>query len=505
MFDKIEINPIESEGNAIVVEEGIKTEVNYHEWAEGTKPEVDFSKIFYLNDHDSRLYLASDTYVQLILGSGMVISGKNQKAVTALEKWAKDNYIEEKIEDGCHSYVIVGNVIFELIRKGKKVVDIDEVDITTIIGAKRDKTGKVHSYTQHVNDKDIEIDAKDLAHLKFTSRRQELWGRALAQSIVTPKIVNGKHIESSVEEMWAIEDAMVKIFKSYASPMMMIQFEDVGEDFIEDKQQEFKKMGSGAKIITDKAFKAEVFEVNPASKFDKYIEHMEKDVVEAGTQFASQILTAGFTARASSESASDIIKLKIKRIQRRFGLGLKKEIFDKVLDGLGFNPAVVDIRIDFQFDSESVLSIQDVAALFEKGTIKRSEVRAYLSENTDVKIDMTDMEDTLPITSVTPTDKMPSEPLPEEPRPEEPATEYKKKKYKDQFIEDPSQIEMVNVIKQINEDVKMTKKEIRDKLNNIIKEREEKLFIKEKQDKELMDKKMSILDKLSDSIGDSLD
>ena len=115
------------------------------------------------------------------------------------------------------------------------------------------------------------------------------------------------------------------------------------------------------------------------------------------------------------------------------------------------------------------------------------------------------MEDTLPITSVTPTDKMPSEPLPEEPQPEEPATEYKKKKFKDQFIEDPSQIEMVKVIEQINEDVKMTKKEIRAKLNNIIKEREEKLFIKEKQDKELMDKKMNILDKLSDSIGESLD
>ena len=439
MFDKININPIESEGNAIVVEEGIKSEVNFNEWSENTKPEVPFAKIFYLNDHDSRLYLASDTYVQLILGSGMVVSGKNQKAVTALEKWIKDNYIEEKVEDGCHSYVIVGNVCYELIRKGKKVVDIDEIDITTLTGAKRDKTGMIHSYTQHVNDRDIEIDAKDVAHLKFTSRRQEMWGRALAQSIVTPKTVNGKLIESSVEEMWKIEDSMVKIFKSYASPMMMIQFEDVGEDFIEDKQQEFKKMGAGAKIITDKAFKAEIFEVNPASKFDKYIEHMEKDVIEAGTQFASQILTAGFTARASSESASDIIKLKIKRIQRRFGLGLKKEIFDKVLEGLGFNPKTVDIRIDFQFDSESVLSIQDVTALFEKGTIKRSEVRSYLSENTDVKIDMTDMEDTLPITSVTPTDKMGSE------TPREPETEEAKKKKKKLFpLNEPHNMETAN-------------------------------------------------------------
>lgn len=492
MFDKIAINPIESNGNAIVVEEGVKSEVNYHEWSEGTRPEVPFAKIFYLNDHDSRLYLASDTYVQLILGSGMVISGNNQKAVIALEKWVADNYIEEKLEDGCHSYVIVGNCCYELIKKGKRVVDIDEIDMTTLVGATRDKTGTIHSYTQHVNDKDIEIDAKDIAHLRFTSRRQELWGRALAQSIVTPKTVNGKLIESSVEEMWKIEDSMVKIFKSYASPMMMIQFEDVGEDFIEDKQQEFKKMGAGAKIITDKAFKAEVFEVNPASKFDKYIEHMEKDVIEAGTQFASQILTAGFTARASSESASDIIKLKIKRIQRRFGLGIKKEIFDKVIEGLGFNAKTVDIRIDFQFDSESVLSIQDVTALFEKGTIKRSEVRAYLAENTDVKIDMADMEDTLPITSVTPTDKMSGEPeIPKDEPSQEMNTSYDEEKNR--------------VLQEIVNDVKMTKKEIRQKLQFQLDTQEKREFIKGAEEKQLRDKKMAILDKLNNSLGDQND
>lgn len=421
MFDKVEINPIESTfGNVKVYSEGVKSEVNFNQWAGETKPEVPFAKIFYLNDHDSRLYLASDTYVQLILGSGMTISGDNQKAVKALQKWIDNNFIEEKIEDACHSYVIAGNCMFELIMKGKKVIDIDEIDITTIVSAVRDKTGKVSSYMQHVNDKDNPISAEFIGHLKFTNRRHELWGRALAQSIVTPKEVNGKLIDSSVEEMWKMENAMVKIFQSYASPMMMIQFEDVGEDFIEDKQQEFKKMGAGAKIITDKAFKAEIFEVNPASKFDKYIEHMETAIMEAGTQFATQMFTAGFTARASSEDTSDMIKLKIKRVQRRFGLQLRKQVFDHVLKGLGFNPETVNIKIGFQFDNESVLTVQDIVGLFEKQGIKRSELRRYLADTTDLDIDMTDMDDTLPLTSVTPTDGMDDnkdiepKPLPEE-------------------------------------------------------------------------------------------
>ena len=406
MFDKYAPEPIQTTGNVKIFDEGVISEVNYQQWSEDTKPEVPFAKIFYLNDHDSRLYLATDTYVQLILGSGMKLTGDNQKAIQALNKWIHNNFIEEKLEDGAHSYVIAGNVCYELILKGKKVIDIDEIDITTITGAERKKDGTVLSYTQHVNDKDISIPASRVAHLKFTNRRQELWGRCLAQSIVSPKSVGGKLQDSAIEEMWKIENSMVKIFQSYASPMMMIQFEDVGEDFIEDKQQEFKNLGAGAKIITDKAFKAEIFEVNPASKFDKYIEHYEKDVIEAGSQFASQIFTAGFTARASSESSSDMIKLKIKRVQRRYGLQLVQTIFNQVLISLGFVPSKVNLKVDFIFDSESVLTIQDVIGLFEKGGIRRSELRQYLVDNTDLTPDPDDMEDTVPITSVTPTDDM---------------------------------------------------------------------------------------------------
>jgi len=429
LFDKnVTIEKIPSGGSAIVVEEGVKSEVNIAQWASDVNPEVPFAKVFYLNDHDSRLYLSSDTWVQLLLGSGMTFSADNQKAIKDIEKWISKNYFEEKLEDGAHSYIICGNLIYELIRKGKKIIDVEEVDITTIVGAKRLKNGTIKSYTQHVNDKDISLPAKDMAHLKFTNRRQELWARSLFQSIISPKSVGGKLVDSSVEEMWKIENAMVKIFQSYASPMMMIQFEDVGEDFIEDKQQEFKKMGAGAKIITDKKFDAEVFEVNPASKFDKYIEHMEKDVIEAGSQFASQIFTAGFTARASSESSSDMIKLKVKREQRRFGLQVVRHILNPVLVGMGYNPYKVNLKMDFQFDTESVLTIQDVIGLFEKGGVRRSEMRKYINENTDFEIDVSDMDDTVPITSVTPTDDMDEpenkkEKPKEEPKKEEPDDE----------------------------------------------------------------------------------
>lgn len=493
MFDKtIKIESIPTQGDVFTVQEGIKSEINADKWSQSTKPEVPFAKIFYLNDHDSRLYLASDTYVQLILGSGVVITGDSSSAVKKVQKWFADNYIEEKIEDVMHSYVIAGNAFFERLFKSKRMLDIDEIDVTTIVGAKRDKHNNISEYIQYVNDRENPLQAKDVAHLKFTSRRQELFGRSLFQSVVTPKVVDGLATDSSIEEMWKIERAMVKIFQAYASPMMMIHFEDVGEDFIKDKQQEFQKMGAGAKILTDKAFKAEVFEVNPASKFDKYIEHMEKDIIEAGAQFATQIFTAGFTARASSESSTDMIKLKIKRVGKRFGQQFTKQVIDWYLQGQNIDPKKSNIRMDFKFDSESVLTPQDVAALFEKGVIRRSEVRKYLAEDTTVEIDMDDMEDTAPITSVTPTNDMGKEKPEEKPEDGEKKTTAQKRN-EELFAE---------AIESIVNDEKMTKKKMLEKLTMEVNERKNRELIRDKSEKELLDKKQKILDRIGESVGE---
>ena len=51
------------------------------------EPEINFEDLFYINDHDARLSLASDTYVQLILGSGLKIKTQNEKAKKKIEKW----------------------------------------------------------------------------------------------------------------------------------------------------------------------------------------------------------------------------------------------------------------------------------------------------------------------------------------------------------------------------------------------------------------------------------
>ena len=93
--------PINTPGNIAIYQEGHLAELDTDEWAGALKPEVSFSRCFYLNDHDSRLYLSSDTYVQLLMGAGLVISGEEKDAIEALQRWIDDTGFEEKVDDRC--------------------------------------------------------------------------------------------------------------------------------------------------------------------------------------------------------------------------------------------------------------------------------------------------------------------------------------------------------------------------------------------------------------------
>ena len=368
------------------------------------EPEVNFEDLFYLNDHDARLSLASDTYVQLVMGSGLKIKTQNQKAKKKIEKWLKDTDFENRLEDIVHSLVITGNAILE---KYPMMADVSEVDITTVKEIIRDDHGKVTKYIQEVDAVRHELDAKDIIHLKFTNRHREVWGRGLFLSVAANRLIDGVYESSPLESMWKVENAMVKIFESYASPMMLIHFADAGEQFIEKQASAFKQAKPGAKILTDKEFDVKVVEVNPASKFDKNIEHLQQDVIEVGSQFPLQMFNAGFTARASADTTDSVVLRKIKRIQTRLANQIKHEIIDVFLKFNKIDPDKADINVVFETESKFELSAEDIEKLFEKGSITRDEVRNYLKKNTIIDLEDEKDGDKPPITSVTPTDQLP--------------------------------------------------------------------------------------------------
>lgn len=409
------VNESKYAGTLKVLEEfNNKSEVNESDWVTEFTPDKPFSEMIDAINKDPRLDMSRETYVQMIMGSGIKIKAKKGSTQQLIRDWFNDISFEELLEDGLYSYVGVGNMIFE---KAPRNADFVEVPIDTIYTVVRNKKGKIQNYIQRVNNKDITLPAKDIIHFKLSNVSKEIWGRGIFHSILSdyedPR--SGITYDSPLIQMKEIENAMAEIFHSYASPLLMFQFEDAGEDFIKQQADALKKAKPGMKIVTDKAFKVEKFEVNGNAKFDGYVEHLQRDVIEPGSKFPLQFFNAGFTARAASESTDSVLIRKVKRIQKRLALQIKEEIILPYLKSLGNKTKADDIDIVFEYESKAEMTVPDALTLYRDNGIKRSELRKYLSKTTGLDIDQEDMEDLLPITSVTPTNTMNQEPKAELP------------------------------------------------------------------------------------------
>ncbi|MFQ5786689.1 MAG: hypothetical protein ACE5H1_01785, partial [Thermodesulfobacteriota bacterium] len=296
---------------------GQKSELKDSKFGNLLRPEVSFKTQMYYQKHDTRIQLSIDTFAQLVFGSGLIVKIKDKPSQKIFDKWRIDTDLDDKLEEGLPSYIGVGNLLFE---SAPNLVDFEELDIQSVEGLTRDKKGNVGMYIQTPNFNDVEIPAKNIKHFKLTGTNREAWARGLFFSLTATKElpVDGGTINPPIEDMWLVEEAMNLVFRSYASPIMMIHFKDAGEKFIKEQGEAFKKIKPGAKIITDKEFEVKVFEVNPNSKFDKYVEHLQKNVMEPGMQFPLGFFNAEFTARAASETSDNVLIRKVKRIQKRF-------------------------------------------------------------------------------------------------------------------------------------------------------------------------------------------
>ena len=399
-------NDVPYEGSIKVIESfNPKSEINVSDYESELSPDRPFIETLDAVNKDPRLNLSNETYIQMILGKGLRVTAKKESVADMVMEWLDTINFHETLEDGLYSYVGVGNLIYEKDPTGSEFL---EIPIQTISSIVRDKRGNIAYYLQHVNNKDIKLKPQDVIHFKLTNVAREPFGRGLHHSVLAdytdPR--SGDIYDSPLIQMKKMEHAMPEIFHSYASPLMMFQFEDAGEQFIKTQADALKKAKPGMKIVTDKPFKVETFEVNGNAKFDGYIEHIQRDLIEPGSKFPLQFFNAGFTARAASESTDSVLTRKVKRIQERLANQIKIFCILPYLKKRGKNVKSKDIQVFFESPQKQEASITDIITTFRDNGIRRSELRQWLISNTNIPVNQDDMEDEAPITSVTPTNQL---------------------------------------------------------------------------------------------------
>ncbi|MEK9954368.1 MAG: hypothetical protein VW577_03070 [Pelagibacteraceae bacterium] len=382
-----------------------KSEVNLSDFEAELAPDRPFVETLDAINKDPRLNLSNETYIQMILGKGLKITAKKDNIAEMVTDWLDEINFDEMIEDGLYSYLGTGNLFYE---KSPTSDEFIEIPVHTIKSVVRDKNGRIAYYLQDVNNKHIRLKPNEVIHFKLTNVAREPFGRGLHHSVLAdyedPR--SGATYDSPLIQMKKMEHAMPEIFHSYASPLMMFQFEDAGEQFIKTQADALKKAKPGMKIVTDKPFKVEKFEVNGNAKFEGYIEHIQRDLLEPGSKFPLQFFNAGFTARAASESTDSVLIRKVKRIQARFAKQILTNMILPFLKSRGKTVKAKDIQVYFESPQKQELTVQDVITAYRDNGIRRSELRQWLISNSNVMLDQMDMDDEPPITSVTPTNQM---------------------------------------------------------------------------------------------------
>ncbi len=394
------------EGSIRVIEAfNQKSEVNESDFQDELSPDRPFAETINAINQDPRLNLSNETYIQMILGKGLKVTAKKESVSDMVNEWFDEINWDEQLEDALYSYVGCGNMFFEHDPSYSEWV---EVPVTTIQSIVRDKKGNVKYYLQHVNDQDIKLRPNEICHLKLTNVAREPFGRGLHHSVLSTYTNpdTGETFDSPLIQMKKMEDAMPKIFEGHADPTVMFHFADAGEQFIKTQADALKKMKHGSKIVTDKEFDVKIIESSGNSKFEGYIDHIQRDLLEPGSKFPLQFFNAGFTARAASESTDSVLTRKVKRIQSRLANQIKTKIVIPYLKKQGKNVKSKDIQLFFETPQKQEATIADVTTSFRDNLIKRSEARKWFIGNTSIDINESDMEDEAPITSVTPTNQL---------------------------------------------------------------------------------------------------
>ena len=394
------------EGSIRVIEAfNHKSEVNESDYQDELSPDRPFVETINAINQDPRLNLSNETYIQMILGKGLKITAKKESVADMVNEWLETINWDEQLEDALYSYLGCGNMFFE---HDPSYSEWIEVPVTTVESIVRDKKGNVKYYLQHVNDQDIKLRPSEVCHFKLTNVAREPFGRGLHHSVLSTYTNpdTGEMFDSPLIQMKKMEVAMPKIFEGHADPTVMFHFAYAGEQFIKTQADALKKMRHGSKIVTDKEFDVKIIESAGNSKFEGYIDHIQRDLLEPGSKFPLQFFNAGFTARAASESTDSVLTRKVKRIQSRLANQIKMKIVIPYLQKHGKNVKAKDIQLFFETPQKQEATIADVTTSFRDNLIKRSEARKWFIGNTSININEDDMEDEPPITSVTPTNQL---------------------------------------------------------------------------------------------------
>lgn len=358
------------------------------EWDKERPEKVTFERLIQYYDRTPQIQMPVGMYSEMISGTDMEITCKNEDATNKLNEWVRRTNFYEKFENMITTWLICGNAILEKLDT-RDIQDVAEVDMSTIVSKKRDEFGELEYYEHRTwggkTDKLGEGNTEKFIEFNLSPYSRKPWSNSLFHSLAIPRTLGDRVMAPICEIIWGVEDAIGGIILNNAYPITTITYAGADDEYLKKEARRWRDYKPGDKRVQKIKPEIEFFETKQGDKYTDYLDWLRK-TVEMGVQFPNDILTGDFTSRASSETTESIVQKKVRGYQRYLSNKLKNELFDVILDQVGFNAEEEECKVSFTTQNVIELEVQQVKELGDTGVMTKMEQRDWLRKNAGIDL-----------------------------------------------------------------------------------------------------------------------
>jgi hypothetical protein len=326
------------------------------------RPEVDFATCYEYYRTVGKVQNAVESYVAKILSRDWYYEGE-QGSVKALEEWEERFNLSRIIEYIVRDWLVCGNSIIG-------TSDWQPVQMTSVVGIKRTPYGMTEQFVQHVNGKEVTLDAGGFIHTPYIEVNREAWGIGMFHSLLATFSYRDRRSLPHLEIYRRQIQLFYRILERYGSPVTVWFFENVAKAEFEKQVKELQALEPGDRRILSKKVEIATETIDGRGDLINATTPVINEEIEAGLQTSANRLITRPSAMADARIGSEYDDSRTTAIMEKIRRTMNALVIPKVTSGrVEFRWGKKD---NFEFDFDQLLQAKSA------GLVSAEEGRAIL-------------------------------------------------------------------------------------------------------------------------------
>lgn len=340
-------------------------------------PKVAFSKLFEYYETIPKEQNVVEKIVSKLISRDWSFEGEKQYTIP-MDTWSDKFNLDRFIEYYSRNQLITGNFLV-----GKS--DWQPVQLSSVIGLKRDEYGNVQEYAKTKRNVMYEVlDARDFLHDKFIEIDRQPWGLSLFHALANDQYtdIDGDKPLSMAEIFRQLPQDFTKIIHKLGSPRIIYAFNNLDEPQLKAEASKLTGLKPGSRIAMNQIPEMIPETIDGKARFTDHIDFINKNY-EAGTGSSANRVITEPSAMADAKEAGEQDDDLVLGVAAKFLRFMNELVIPEVLGEEARGKCLFrwGSAEEFEFNS------QEAKIWLDSGVIGKLEVREMLKSRNIMKLD----------------------------------------------------------------------------------------------------------------------